>query len=173
MAAGAERKNSALYSGLLLGTSCETSPHTVECLVIGDHLNMEKEVDPGVPALNANAVTSAGVVASAVVAASVGTDNIEKIADIAVSVVKQFKVSVPNESFGAKVGRFSPVFLGGLAAWESFAKLLPELKDINADEVKALAKKYSPQFGVTGKAEVYVEESFNVLASALRMIQAK
>lgn len=102
-----------------------------------------------------------------------GIEHIEKILDVAVSGFEAFKSVKTEQSTMQKVAVFVPTLMLLAGALEDFSKAGPEFKDMSGDEIQALADKYGPKFGVSGKAAVYVKEGANILASGFRMLKAK
>lgn len=105
--------------------------------------------------------------------ASLGTDHIEEILDVAVQAKEDYNSIKPEDKFPAKIAKFMPTVRKAAGAISAFSKAGPEVKDITGDEIKKIADKYAPKFGVGGKIAVYVTEGANIIVSGFKIFKAK
>lgn len=119
-------------------------------------------------------MTDAVAAAPATITTPYGTEHIEKVFDVAVEAVNNYKALTPTDSLVKKIATFSPTFLKAISAIDEIAKAGPEFKDLDGTEVQALADKYLPQFGLgDGKTAVYVKEGLSILVSGFKIFKAK
>lgn len=102
-----------------------------------------------------------------------GTANIEKVLDVAVEALNDYRSLAPEDSVFTKVSKFMPAFMKGVSAIDAITKVIPESKDLDAAEVEKLVNKYSPLFGVNSPhTGLYVSEGSKIIGSGLRIIAA-
>lgn len=103
----------------------------------------------------------------------IGTENIEKVLDVGVEALSDYKSLKPEDNIFTKVTKFMPAILKGVAALDAVSKVVPEAKDLSPDEINHLVTKYSPLFGVSSSnTALYLGESAKIIGSGLRIIAA-
>jgi hypothetical protein len=104
----------------------------------------------------------------------IGIKHTQEMADLVVAIVQGFHAARADGKWDvADLPHVLPAFAKLGPALEGFSSLGAELKDLDAEEIKALAASMLPNLGIPdGKIKTYVEEGFAVLAAVYKIIRA-
>lgn len=117
-------------------------------------------------------LAASGVESTAPARTPIGTNHIEQVLDVGVQAVNDYKSIAANDNVGVKILKFMPTVTKLATALTAFKDAGPEIKDISGEEIKAIAAKYAPLFGVSGKIAEVIEHGSNIILDGFAIVKA-